>query len=213
MQQGFRQLLLSVVRRNSADAVRRNHMVRRGSGDLHSRAAPSLDEALTAPPILRPALTRRDASNNVVGHRMVQRRNAIAHHSTAAHGNIYVGESPIGEPMTQQLDTEARLTDLSEELSEGVRTISRKLSAQSAENLDSICAICLCVIGEGEDATCMPCDAAHPYHVSCLHAWLGRKPECPVCRWTMDEDSTSQSLKEGLRRAQGKRLGKAADQP
>ncbi|KAF9592754.1 hypothetical protein IFM89_017324 [Coptis chinensis] len=48
--------------------------------------------------------------------------------------------------------------------------------------LDSdVCAICREDMVEGEEAGSFEC--LHIFHVKCMHEWIMKKPNCPMCRF------------------------------
>jgi hypothetical protein len=44
------------------------------------------------------------------------------------------------------------------------------------------CSICLCSFDLGEMLICLPCDARHSFHASCIRDWLVRQNACPLCQ-------------------------------
>jgi len=144
-----------------------------------------------------PPLVRQHASHDVFGERargFRARRNAITHMSVNIPGLPM--ERAAGAPMERATST----STFSEELSNVLP--NRTLSARSAAALvDRICAICCEDMQADQLVACMPCEGLHAYHDVCIQQWLGRgKPQCPTCRWKVDEDSL-QSLRSSVARA------------
>ena len=68
----------------------------------------------------------------------------------------------------------------------------RQLTPRSASVLAiEACSICFEEYKADDDVACLPCHGFHMAHTACLHTWLERKPECPLCRWTTDDTDPS----------------------
>merc|ERR1712146_196295 len=56
--------------------------------------------------------------------------------------------------------------------------------ADTAQDPDAICAICLSDYSDGESLRRLPC--GHEFHVECCDAWLQRNKRCPLCVQPID---------------------------
>jgi len=132
-----------------------------------------------SPEWVQPSLRRQFAELDVRGPRVRERRNVI----TDFGASIPPGFAQMHEVLREALPV-------------------RILSARSANGLaDRTCAICYDEMLADDRVACMPCPGLHAYHHACVHKWIGRKPECPKCRWTADE-TTTRALELGVARAE-----------
>merc|ERR1711998_265960 len=188
--------LRSIFRRRSHDAAAALTVVRHVDAQvppLDLSLALSEDDDQQLPLSVPPPLQRGTASRNVLSEssrpRVRARRNAVIH---VPFDGIAFFPDEAGSD---------RSTSISEELSDLLP--SRKLSARSAAALsENVCAICCDDMKADDSVACMPCAGLHAYHHGCVRQWLGHgNPQCPTCRWTVDEDMR-QSLQNIIARAE-----------
>ncbi len=62
----------------------------------------------------------------------------------------------------------------------------------SEESKEAQCAICLENFSEGEKLRAVPC--LHRFHAKCIDHWLISKPVCPVCKFPVSLDDSSEEM-------------------
>ncbi|CAF1141068.1 unnamed protein product [Rotaria sp. Silwood1] len=64
----------------------------------------------------------------------------------------------------------------------------KSIKQNHISSLDEICSICW---EKFEKARCLPC--GHLFHQNCLRSWLEQDTTCPICRLSLQEDTTQQT--------------------
>ena len=52
---------------------------------------------------------------------------------------------------------------------------------------DGSCSICLQNIKKDDEIIILPCSVKHMFHEGCLSNWVKIRPNCPVCRYKLDQ--------------------------
>ena len=97
-------------------------------------------------------------------------------------------QRPISIQIKSQYDSHegrARILNRTESVSSAIygATEKRPRIADSTENMDVICSICLGVYQEGQQLFVLNC--GHVYHEDCILTWLDEDNICPICRRIM----------------------------
>ncbi|KAF4967378.1 hypothetical protein FSARC_5057 [Fusarium sarcochroum] len=75
---------------------------------------------------------------------------------------------------------------------EALRNLERKYMNKTmleSEDIERNCTVCLQVLGEGQQAACLPCN--HWFHEECVIIWLKEHGTCPNCRKSIEQASLS----------------------
>ncbi|KAI3996520.1 hypothetical protein MKX01_018147 [Papaver californicum] len=103
------------------------------------------------------------------------------------------GRQPRQIPIDQPLPVITSQIFIGNSSSLLISTFKYNKEGKDEKSFNSECVVCLSSFEDGQDVRQLS-RCKHSFHASCIDMWLISHPDCPICRTTVGQPSSSQPL-------------------